>query len=843
MRTFFDEIWTHHVSLTVVLFLSLALSLALAAAVLFWTQRQRVHIQFSLLALNAAAWAAGVLWVVHSHEEATAWVALKTTFAITAFLPAVLYHFIVYFPHNRFEGSRAALWIFYAAGAVQLYLMNTSWYVDSLTVYAAAPPVVHYGPVMTLYAVQLGSAFVLTYVSLFNKWRAALGLQRRQIEHVFLGILVATLCGLATNVLAPIAGISSGEPYGPSFVVFMMMVFAYSMVRYQLLDLRLVISRTILYTLLTLFVTLTFMLSVVLVHGLFQERAPSQNLPTTIVAALIVVLLLQPAKERIQLVLDRLIVHRRYDAKALIERIIDYVSRLGNRESIFKRLSEDLQKTLGCTDVHVFMIQGKDVKTAHRIFSTSGLPAAPSYTVEALREYFRDRETPVTLEEVLHGRMTPQRYRVAEEMRYLAAQAVVPLRLEKTTGAFMALGPKVSGDMYTALDIEVLSTVAKPLAISLQNALLFERLEELNVHLERLMANMRAAIVAIDLQGTITTVNQEAKNLFGKIQPGDTVETLPRFVQRILMQTLQQRRGFREVQATLRNALEENVPVALSTSPLISSQGELLGAMVLIFDLTLVKQMESNIRRADRLGNVGTIAATLAHEIKNPLQSIKTFAQLLPYRYDDADFRRTFVEVVPPEVDRIDHIVARLLDVARPKPACFTWCSLGDIVQDVFALVNNVLEKSGISVEVQVSADCPLVLADAEQMKQVFLNLLLNAIDAVQETEVRRIAVRMYPERVPLRQDEWETPQETDCVTIKITDTGTGIPQEEMSKLFTPFHTTKNRGTGIGLFVVHTIIRQHGGTIDICSAVQQGTTVTIVLPVVQAHMAVEGVIP
>jgi len=224
------------------------------------------------------------------------------------------------------------------------------------------------------------------------------------------------------------------------------------------------------------------------------------------------------------------------------------------------------------------------------------------------------------------------------------------------------------------------------------------------------------------------------------------------------------------------------------------------------------------------------MAAGMAHEIKNPLQSIKTFTQLLLDRYDDADFRMTFAEVVPPEVDRIDNIVTRLLHFARPQPVSFNLHDVRQIIREVFALVENQMRKEGIEVRLNLPEERVGIMADDQQLHQVFLNLVLNAIESMRETTSNFIEVQIQTGLAHLQQPGIQVRHDVPCVKVVISDSGCGISRENLKQLFTPFFTTKADGSGLGLSVVHGIVTEHRGIIDVDSNPGVGSAFTVTFP-------------
>ena len=233
-----------------------------------------------------------------------------------------------------------------------------------------------------------------------------------------------------------------------------------------------------------------------------------------------------------------------------------------------------------------------------------------------------------------------------------------------------------------------------------------------------------------------------------------------------------------------------------------------------------LKNTKKIMLRADRLASLGTLAAGLAHEIRNPLVAIKTFTQLLPERFDDEEFRNYFTTVAAGEIDRISTLITELLEFSRPSGPFFQQENLNDILDKMITLIKTEAKQKELTIEATLADDLPTVTVDKEQMKQVFINILLNAIQATPEKGTILIATRKIV----------KSNGGPGFVQVEISDTGIGIPEEELDKIFTPFFTTRAKGSGLGLAISHQIIQEHEGTIDVKSVEKKGTTFIINLP-------------
>jgi signal transduction histidine kinase len=261
------------------------------------------------------------------------------------------------------------------------------------------------------------------------------------------------------------------------------------------------------------------------------------------------------------------------------------------------------------------------------------------------------------------------------------------------------------------------------------------------------------------------------------------------------------------------------MPIVCSTSALRDDQGSIIGALIVFSDLSKVKALESEKRRAERLAAFGTLVSGIAHEIKNPLVAIRTFAELLPERFTDADFRETFAKVVVAEIGRIDDLVAKLRGLAIPSVPQAATTDIREPIMDTLVLLSGQFEQTQTGVCRQFLDSAPLVAVDPNQLKQLFLNLFQNAIEAMGRGGTLTVRVR--------RGDS----HGTSVVIVQVEDTGPGIPESMRNSVFDPFFTTKPHGTGLGLAICRGITDAHRGTIRVeTSDEHRGTTITVEFP-------------
>jgi len=231
-----------------------------------------------------------------------------------------------------------------------------------------------------------------------------------------------------------------------------------------------------------------------------------------------------------------------------------------------------------------------------------------------------------------------------------------------------------------------------------------------------------------------------------------------------------------------------------------------------------LKQTRSKLLQAERLRALGQLAAYVAHEVRTPIGSLRLMAGEAEERLDDAKFRGMFLETVREQSGRINDIVSGLLDYARPSILQLVPLDIHDILEACVSLLDGSRAEAGVTLTKDYVTDLPLVVADGEKLKQVFCNLIQNAMDAVARSESKCVTLTT-------------SVHGADQVVVKVSDTGPGVPEEAQASVFDPFFTTRNEGTGLGLAISAKIVSEHGGSIDVKSPAGQGATFTVALPV------------
>jgi two-component system sensor histidine kinase AtoS len=386
-------------------------------------------------------------------------------------------------------------------------------------------------------------------------------------------------------------------------------------------------------------------------------------------------------------------------------------------------------------------------------------------------------------------------------------------------------------------------------ALQSANAALRQRLDELadlKSYTDNILASLTTGIVTVDLDGRVVTLNPAAELMTGffagEVTGRYCTEVFAHSpeLDEILMETIANRMAVPGVAATLRRRNGRTLPVEISAAPLKGGEGKDLGVIAVIRDLTVVRELEQRLRRSDRLAALGTLAAGLAHEIKNPLTSLLTFSRHLTRRFDDEQFRTKFQSVVPRELERINGIVEQLLELARPPRLSFVAMRLPPLLERVVELCAHELESADVQVTREYAHDLPVLWVDPDALYQALVNLVRNALDAMPSGG--RLVLRTgWSEAPHVARPGRRGPAGGRRVRVEVEDSGIGIPAGHADRVFNPFFTTKDGGTGLGLALTHKIIEDHGGSIDFRGVPGGGTVFRIVLPLVPAPPAESGV--
>jgi two-component system nitrogen regulation sensor histidine kinase GlnL len=734
---------------------------------------------------------------------------------------------------------KSPVWLATTLGMAALSL--TPWIVEgsyishqSGLIVSIPEPII--GQLFGLYVGHYAAAMGILMRRFWVSPRHAVGIQRAELHFVILGALGSVVTGSALAIIPPlITGSSQSARFTSLGVIVLDSVIAYGIATRRIMDMAYLFRLLTSYGLLISYLGLLYALVFFPAHFLVQHFGlPLGPLPHFL-AALAVAFSLAPMNGSMQRFANRVFIH---DAPLNMESVVQLANRLLRSISTVDHLLADfadtITKAVG-TD-RIIILLAKDHQYVQRYQSHGTFPQLAFAQHDVLPQALIETATAI-VPDILR-RLRPS-VRLAEACTVIEQHKLsiaIGLRAKEGLEGILLLGPKLSGRIYGAPEQHALQLLCNQLAIALNNARLYTQVQDAKIYNDMLVDNLASGVIAADSAGMVTVFNREAQRITQRDTAsilGQPSTVLPDMLAALLSSTLTQAQGQRDQDMVLaRPSNGEGTPIRVSSSVFFSHTGEILGAFLVINDLTTIKQLELQVRRTDRLASLGTLAAGMAHEIKNPLVSIKTFTQLLPERYEDDDFRQTFFSLVGGEVKRIDRIVNQLLRFSRPAKPNLTATRLHEVIDSALKLMTQQLRQKNISLTLSLDASSDSIRADGDQLSQALINLFLNAIEAM--TDGGRLTVRtkgVNPNGFSnaFTSERLVPPQ----IEVTIQDTGEGIPAEAITHIFDPFFTTKDQGTGLGLSVAHGIVHEHNGIIDAKSEPGQGTTFTILLPLLQ----------
>jgi PAS domain S-box-containing protein len=412
-----------------------------------------------------------------------------------------------------------------------------------------------------------------------------------------------------------------------------------------------------------------------------------------------------------------------------------------------------------------------------------------------------------------------QRTLMRRALDTFAAEVIVPLHARGQIIGWLFFGHRVTGQRFDSHDLEGLMLLAEHVSTVLENALLYEEVTLQKTLAETLLKSIPPGIVATDEEATIRWFNPTAEQILGvaaRDALNQPVEAAGSRIAAFLRDTLDARENLPP-----RQWIDPNTRRSLSveTRRLVDQKNP-LGAVAVVHDLTAEDTLRQKQDLVDRAAFWTDLAASMSHEIRNPLVAIKTFAQLLPERFEDADFRKDFNEIVVQEIDRLDKIITQINDFAHPSELVMKSVDLRSSVKKAIDLAKVRVAKNGVAIDTTLPNDLPRVLGDEEALTEVFAHLVANAAEATSGQSKPRISLAAKSIREGDR---------ASGVVITVQDNGKGISPDLREKIFSPFCTTKARGMGLGLPIVKRTVFDHNGRVDIDSN-PNGTSVSVMLP-------------
>jgi signal transduction histidine kinase len=662
---------------------------------------------FAYLALTLGAWTLSN-GLVRTHAE-TPWgiVWARAAFCSASLLPLWCFRFVAVFPTATppvFRHLSRAMTVC----AITSCAVSLTPLVAQTTSAVNRTLLVTYGPLYPLFGAYLIVGLAASLGLLGRKLGLLTGVERLQVQFVLLGIGVAATGGAITNLVMPLVFRTSRlNVYGPIFGLVLVAFIAHAIVRYRLLNIRLVVRRGVTEVGASMIAAAAFLGVAGLVSWTLALQLQALPIEVALVLALLLAQVFPPLRRVVQAGLDRYFFRARYDYPAALREISRAMSDIIELRRLFEYTCQAIGETVHGERVALYVRDagGSD----YRCESSWGAdePQLPSTIRESspFVQWLRNGQHRFLIAADFHRSDDGGASVVSDDVDRLGIECLLPVLVHGEFGGFYAIGPKRSGDPYFTEDIDLISAIASQVGIAIK----------LHVH---------------------------------------------------------------------------------------------------------IGLAEAERRRAERLVSFGALARELAHEIKNPLVAIRTFAELLPERADDAEFRDSFSKIVVQEIVRIDDLVARLRGFPGSPAPRFQEVDLPSLLRETLALLRGAIERARIRISLTARHRTPPILGDAAQLTQLLLNILMNAIEAVDAGG--QITIRLS-HLAEARQ-----------VLLEITDTGPGVPLELLPKIFDPFMTTKAEGSGLGLAICRGIADAHHAVIRVENhPTEGGLTVVLEFPVLE----------
>ena len=609
---------------------------------------------------------------------------------------------------------------------------------------------------------------------------------------------------------------------------------AYAIVRYRLMDVDVIFRRGYAYTLATLCVLAAFYAIVFTLGSLVQKNFKDLGNTGLVSIMLLTAFLFQPLRNWLQERLDKYFYRERYDYRLTLVEFARELNSEVDLEKMLGSVADRLMQTLSIRQIGFFLAEPLDGSYKLRKLLTSNHRPLLETGPLDLSFLHWERETPYLFFERTRFRLDALAATWPATVRQTIADLdltyYLPCTVRGRTIAFMGVSRTESGDFLSSDDLDLLETLSGYLGIAIENAGLYQSLqrkvedyERLKEFSENIVESINVGILAADLDDRVESWNARMEQLTGisreKAQGVRLIDLLPA----PLLDRLNWTRGEASVHhfdkislPYASNGTSRESVVNIATAPLVSRDGQQIGRLVIFDDITERADLERRLVQADKLSSIGLLAAGVAHEVNTPLAVISTYAQMLAKQVAGDEQKSRMLDKISKQTFRASEIVNSLLNFSRTSTTEIVRVDLNRVMQETVSLLEHQLQKAGIEVQLHLASHLNSIDGNSGKLQQVFLNLIINARDAMEPGGTLAIT----------------TFNDGSFVAIDIADTGHGIAPEHLARIYDPFFTTKGakKGTGLGLSITYGIVQEHGGTIEVFAQPQGGSRFRIEFP-------------
>jgi two-component system, NtrC family, sensor kinase len=736
--------------------------------------------------------------------------------------PALLVHFALVFPQRRGKlwPKLAAIYSVPAA-ILTLYVFVATATLDFV------PSIGSRDFLDTLSLVYMGLYFLIAAgILLASYFRAPSGLLRQQLKWVtggtWAGILPLFFFYILPRLATPVT-----QPWMKASVFSLALIplcYGYAIIRYRLMDVDIIFKRGLAYTFATAGVVAVYFAAIGLIGLLFHTAWPT-GLWGGVIAIVVAAFLFQPLRDWVQTRLDRFFYRDRLDYRRTL---IEFGRTLTNEvrlEPLLGSVLDRISQTLLVDRLAVFL---EDDAQAGRFVLSRSMGLRPEGPLDLsfldptrlalARGYLFYESAKAAIQETDSVRRT---------LEELALNYFIACRFRDHTVAILGLGKTVDGDYLSSDDVEMLFTMAGYVAIAIENARLYHSLEQKAIQIERLkdfseniVESLKIGVVTVDLEDRIESWNPQLEELL-EIPRRDAVgQRLGDVLPEDLTAEIASHTTGEHVSGIYKFHMNtdggHHLVVNVSIAPLVGKDGTRLGRLILLDDITQRMRLEEQMVQTEKLTSLGLLAAGVAHEVNTPLAVISNYIQMLAKEIPAHDPRQKTIERIVKQTFRASEIVNNLLNFSRTGASELAEIDLNTVLEETLTLVQHPFKTAQVNVVKNYTQRLPPVLGSTTRLQQVFLNLFMNARDAMPGGGMLEV----------------RTAARNGSVEVEVTDTGAGIPPEHLTRIFDPFFTTKasGRGTGLGLSVSYGIIKEHAGKVDVRSTPGKGTSFRLEFP-------------
>lgn len=614
--------------------------------------------------------------------------------------------------------------------------------------------------------------------------------------------------------------------------------FGHSVVRYRLMDVDVVVRRALVYALTT--VAIAMMIGAVALGLVFL--AVGNNLSTTeitlraiiaVVAMGAIVMLSEPLKKFLQERADRYFYGERYDLR---QGLLDFgktLSATTGLDPLLNALTERLRQVLDVQKVAIF-VEDDSSEAHYRIAKSVGLDE--EFIIPA------DFRTMIRQKSAGKGIVRADEFDLAEVEQLNGNGAVVrqelhyfvPCVARGKMVAVIGLGRASDGSLLSSEDLEILRTVSGYVAVAVENSRLYEEQQQHTEELallkefnESIVESVNVGLLAVDEDGRVIRCNSPFEQMIGHGREDVVGKRVEDIFDESFALNLENILGKSRWHLTeIRNAYKlhtfdadgRSLILNVAVAPLRSVSNQHTGAIIVLENVSSRVKLEETLQQSEKLSSIGLLAAGVAHEVNTPLTGVSSYTQMLLGMIPETDPKHALLQKMQRQTDRATNIVGNLLNFSRTgNSEEFTDTDVNRLLNDTLQLLEPQLRKSSVEIVKDYAESLPAITASGGKLQQVFTNLILNARDAM--FQGGSITLRTYVDG-------------DDVVMVEVSDTGEGIPAENLTKIFDPFFTTKGvgNGTGLGLAVTYGIVQEHAGSIEAVSEPNTGTTFRLTFP-------------